>query len=62
MGERQGRHFAVDKWTNIKGQKKNVNISKDVEQKYRPWTILARTCDKSKMRILEVNFRESKKC
>ena len=43
-------------------KQQNVNISKDVEQKSRFLLILARKWRKKLMRILEVNFHESKKC
>ena len=40
----------------------SVKAAADVLQKERRAVVSPQTCDKSKMRILEVNFCETKKC
>ena len=58
----RGAQFAVDKWTQMKRTKKNVKTAADIEQK--EWHSLKKhyTCDKNKMRFLEVNFCENQNC
>ena len=60
LGERSRPNSAVDTWTQMKRPKKIIKITADVEQKERRSLKKRYTCDKNKMRVLEVNLDENK--
>ena len=59
LGERSRANSAVNTQTQMKRPKKIIKITADVKQKDRREFKKRYTCDKNKMRVLEVNLDEN---